>query len=155
MSDAPPLLGKSGKTVEKRKCKAAAVDMLPRYSEELGTANEMTTSPATTTMAPLILAIESQRKVAQERTGNTAALRNERSNNSVTRPPLEAAKTVLHAIRELEDCDSDDSDVPLAKICARRVDVQARSREDEPLPQKKRRSAKAKAGDDASTKVSS
>jgi hypothetical protein len=32
------------------------MDMLPRYSEELGAANEMTTSPAKTTMSPLVLA---------------------------------------------------------------------------------------------------
>jgi hypothetical protein len=156
MSDVPSLLGESGKSVENRKGKTAAVDRLPRYSEELGAANDMTTSPAKTTMTPLVLALESQRKVAKERTGTTEAPRNERSNTSGTRPPLGAAETVLHAASELEDSDSDDSDVPLAKICAKRVDTQAKSQEDEPLPQqKKRRSAKAKAADDASKKVSS
>ncbi|KAH9974573.1 hypothetical protein BGW80DRAFT_1301334 [Lactifluus volemus] len=60
MSEVPSLLGKTGKTVEKHKGKAAAVDMLPRYSEELGAANEMTTSPAKTTMSPLVLALKNE-----------------------------------------------------------------------------------------------
>jgi hypothetical protein len=47
--------------------------MLPLYSEELGAGNEMTTSPAKTTMSPLVLALKNERKVAQERTGTTAA----------------------------------------------------------------------------------
>jgi hypothetical protein len=51
--------------------------MLSRYSEELGAGNEMTTSPASTTMSPLVLALKNERKVAQERTGTTAAPRNE------------------------------------------------------------------------------
>ncbi|KAH9974563.1 hypothetical protein BGW80DRAFT_147351 [Lactifluus volemus] len=108
----------SGKTVEKCKGKAAAVDMLPRYSEELGAGHEKTTSPAKTTMSPLVLALKNERKVAQERIGSTAAPRNERSNSSGTRPPLEAAKPALHVTSELEDSESDDSDVPLAsKMC--------------------------------------
>jgi hypothetical protein len=135
MSDVPPLLGKGGKPVERRKGKAATVDLLPRYSEELGAANEMTTSPAKTIMSPLVLTLESQRRVAQEKTRTTAAPRNERSNNSGTWPPLGAAKAVMGATREPEDSDSDDSDVPLAKICAKSADSRTKSREDEALPQ--------------------
>jgi hypothetical protein len=39
MYEVPSLLGKSGKTVEKCIGEAAAVDMLPHYSEELGAGN--------------------------------------------------------------------------------------------------------------------
>jgi hypothetical protein len=120
MSDVPSLLGESGTTVENRKGKSAAVDRLPRYSEELGAVNEMTASPAKTTMSPLVLALESQRKVAKEIAGTIEAPRNERSNTSGTRHPRGAAKPVLYAASALEDSDSDDSDVPLW-ICKQRA----------------------------------
>jgi hypothetical protein len=112
------------------------MDMLPRYSEELGAANEMTTSPDKTTMSPLVLALKNECKVAQERTGTTAAPQNERSNSSGTRP-LEAVKTALYVTSELEDSESNDLDVTLAKICAKCADTRAKSREDKPLPVEK------------------
>lgn len=105
MSDAPPPLGKSRKTVEQCKSKVAAVDLLPHYSEELGASDEMTAPPVKMIMSPVVLTHKNQRKAAQERTGSTVVPQKERSNNSGTRL-LGAAKTVLHATSELEDSDS-------------------------------------------------
>jgi hypothetical protein len=72
---------------------------------------------------------------------------------------------VPSAQRKLEESDSDDSDVPLAKKHAERARLPSNvspklgnSKKDEPLPPKKRRAAKAKAlpaGDDVPDKASS
>ena len=162
---APPL-GKSEKTLGKRKTKRA--DPPPRYSEEHQVADEAPVHSVKTIKPPLVLALERQKREKQDdqkrRVTNPLPHVQTVESEVPQRPPLATKQTVPPAQRELEESDSDDSDVPLAKHAERaRLPSNAppklgNSKEDEPLLPKKRRAAKAKtlpAGDDVSDKASS
>ncbi|KAI0248396.1 hypothetical protein BJV78DRAFT_1236376 [Lactifluus subvellereus] len=164
---APPL-GKSKKTLGERKAKGA-VDLPPRYTEELEAADEAPVHGVKTIKPPLVLALERQQREkqgAQKRTVTKPLPHEQAVEPKVPRrPPLATKQTLPPAQRELEESDSDDSDVPLAKKHAERARLPcdapatlSKGKEDEPLPPKKRRGAKTKAlpaGDDASDEASS
>jgi hypothetical protein len=142
-------------TSETRKANGAA-NMHPRYSEAPEVAGKPTERPVKMIKASLVPALENQRQEkqdAQKRTGTTPAPQSE--------PSLTFAKTVPPAPHGPEESDSDDSDVPLAKMLAKRArppaDAPSKCGEGDPLPPKKRRTAKTKAlptGDDAPDKAS-